>query len=77
MLGIDDILGVCNIFCRLCWLVSRMPVIVLSLLDVFCHGSIEDLDDMIFLLRIFDWYGQSGRKEERPTDEETDAVIHG
>jgi len=50
--------------------------IVLSLLDVFSHGNIEDLDDMILLLRILDWYGQSGRKEERPTNEETDAVIH-
>jgi hypothetical protein len=50
--------------------------IVLSLLDVLSHGNIEDLDDMILLLRILDWYGQSGRKEERPTDEETDAVIH-
>jgi len=50
--------------------------VVLSLLDVFSHGNIEDLDDMILLLRILDWYGQSGRKEERPTGEETDAMIH-
>lgn len=47
-----------------------------SLLDVFYDGSFEDIDDRILLRLILDWYGQSSRKEERPTDEETDAVVH-